>query len=63
MLAEKSWRNTNIDDVSALSKEKKKGISESYIPGAFGLNEELDLLVSTEEEEDEAEVYFRCRHC
>ena len=35
-------------------KKKKKVISESYIPDAFGLNKATDFVVPTEEEDKNA---------
>ena len=58
MLVERPWRNKNIDDgfctlslSLSLSLSKKKVISESYIPGAFGLNKSKHFVVSTEEDD------------
>ena len=63
ILAEKSWRNENIDNGFCALQRKKK-FSESYIPGAFGLNKAPHFVVSTEEEDkNTVEIYFRCRCC
>ena len=60
MLFEKSWRDTIIDNgfyPLKKKKEKKKVISESYIPDAFGLRKATDFVVSTEEEDKNALDY------
>lgn len=66
MLVEISWRNKNIDDGFCTLKKIKKVISESYTPGAFGLNKAQHFVVSTEEDDKntlELRIYFRCRCC